>query len=106
MVAVAPVTGYGGRNVGPSKVHGEALGAENVKATKKNLGWPEDKSFYVPEEARANWGTIKLRGKDAHAAWDDEFAEYKKAYPEPAAEFDRVIKAKIFEGWEDKITTF
>ena len=38
----------------------------NVKATKKNLGWPEDKSFYVPEEARANWDTIKLRGKDAH----------------------------------------
>jgi len=106
LIRVRTVIGYGSPRAGTNKVHGEALGAENVKATKKNLGWPEDKNFFVPEEARANWGTIKLRGKDARAAWDDEFAEYKKAYPEPAAEFERTVKAKLADGWEKKIPTF
>ncbi|HWZ00287.1 MAG TPA: transketolase [Edaphobacter sp.] len=106
LIRVRTVIGYGSPKAGTNKVHGEALGAENVKATKKNLGWPEDKTFFVPEEAGANWGTIKLRGKDAHAAWDDEFAEYKKAYPEPAAEFERTIKAKLADGWQKKIPTF
>src|SRR5580658_1233754 len=106
LIRVRTVIGYGSPKAGTNKVHGEAMGAENVKATKKNLGWPEDKFFYVPDEARANWGTIKLRGKDAHAAWTAEFEEYSKAYPEPAAEFDRVVKGKLQDGWEKKIPTF
>jgi transketolase len=106
LIRVRTVIGYGSPRAGTNKVHGEAMGAENVKATKKNLGWPEDKSFYVPDEARANWDTIKLRGKDAHAAWTEEFAEYSKAYPEPAAEFDRVVNGKMTDGWEKKIPTF
>ncbi len=106
LIRVRTVIGYGSPKAGTNKVHGEALGAENVKATKKNLGWPEDKTFYVPDEARANWDTIKLRGKDAHAAWNEEFAEYSKAYPEPAAEFERTVSAKMTQGWEKKIPTF
>src|SRR5271170_1997435 len=106
LIRVRTVIGYGSPRAGTNKVHGEAMGAENVKATKKNLGWPEDKSFYVPDEARANWDTVKLRGKDAHAAWTEEFAEYSKAYPEPAAEFDRVVNGKMTDGWEKKIPTF
>jgi transketolase len=106
LIRVRTVIGYGSPRAGTNKVHGEAMGAENVKATKKNLGWPEDKSFYVPDEARANWDTIKLRGKDAHAAWAAEFEEYSKAYPEPAAEFDRVVNGKMTDGWEKKVPTF
>ena len=106
LIRVRTVIGYGSPKAGTSKVHGEALGAENVKATKKNLGWPEDKTFYVPEEAAANWGTIKPRGKKAHEEWNADFAEYKKAYPEPAAEFERVVSAKLADGWEKKIPVF
>jgi transketolase len=105
-IAVRTVIGFGSPKAGTNKVHGEALGEDNVKATKKNLGWPEDKTFYVPEEAAANWGTIKLRGKDAHAAWQAEFEEYKKAYPAPAAEFERVIKPELAKDWEKKIPVF
>ncbi|MEI4884087.1 transketolase, partial [Klebsiella pneumoniae] len=65
LIRVRTVIGYGSPRAGTNKVHGEAMGADNVKATKKNLGWPEDKTFFVPDEARDNWGTIKLRGKDA-----------------------------------------
>ncbi|GGA67000.1 transketolase [Edaphobacter acidisoli] len=106
LIRVRTVIGYGSPKAGTSKVHGEALGVDAVKATKKNLGWPEDKTFYVPEEAAANWGKAKARGKKEHEAWNADFAEYKKAYPEPAAEFERVIAAKLADGWEKKIPVF
>jgi transketolase len=106
LIRVRTVIGYGSPKAGTNKVHGEAMGAEATKATKKNLGWPEDKSFYVPDEARKNWDTIKPRGKAAHAAWDASFAEYKKAYPEVAAEFERVAAGKLTTGWEKAIPTF
>ncbi|HMF64167.1 MAG TPA: transketolase [Edaphobacter sp.] len=106
LIRVHTVIGYGSPKAGTNKVHGEALGAEAVKATKKNLNWPEDKTFYVPDEARANWETVKLCGKDAHNEWQAEFEEYKKAYPEPAAEFDRTIKAVLAKDWEKKIPVF
>jgi transketolase len=106
LIRVRTVIGYGSPKAGTNKVHGEAMGPEATKETKKNLGWPEDKSFYVPEEARKNWNTIKLRGKDLHASWTAEFEEYAKAYPEPAAQFERTVKAKLADGWEKKIPTF
>ena len=106
LIRVRTVIGYGSPKAGTNKVHGEALGADAVKATKKNLGWPEDKFFYVPDEARKNWDECKPRGKKVHAEWDAQFAEYKKAYPEPAAEFERVIKAELAKGWEAKLPKF
>jgi transketolase len=106
LIRVRTVIGYGSPKAGTSKVHGEALGADNVKATKKNLGWPEDKTFYVPEEARANWNTAKSRGKKAHEEWNGDFAEYKKAYPEPAGEFERVVKGELAKDWQKKIPVF
>jgi transketolase len=106
LIRVRTVIGYGSPKAGTKAVHGEALGVENVKATKRNLGWPEDKTFYVPEEAQKNWDTIKPRGKKLHAEWDASFAEYKKAYPEPATEFERVMKRELAAGWEKKIPSF
>ncbi len=106
LIRVRTVIGFGSPKAGTSKVHGEALGVDAVKATKKNLGWPEDKTFYVPEEAAANWHKAKARGKKEHEAWSADFAEYKKAYPEPAAEFERVVAAKLADGWEKKIPSF
>ena len=106
LIRVRTVIGYGSPKAGTNKVHGEAMGVDNVKATKRNLGWPEDKDFYVPDEARANWDEAKPRGKQLHAAWDAHFAEYKRAYPEPAAEFERVMKRELAAGWEKTIPVF
>jgi transketolase len=106
LIRVRTVIGYGSPKAGTNKAHGEALGAEAVKATKKNLGWPEDKTFYVPDEARANWEKAKPKGKKEHEEWSAKFEKYKKAYPEPAAEFDRVVNGKMTDGWEKKIPTF
>jgi transketolase len=100
LIRVRTVIGYGSPKAGTNKVHGEAMGVEAVKETKKNLGWPEDKTFYVPEEARKNWDTAKPKGKKLHAEWGAHFEEYKRAYPEPAAEFERVMKRELQPGWE------
>ena len=106
LIKVRTVIGYGSPKAGTSKVHGEALGPDATKATKKNLGWPEDKSFYVPEEAQKNWDKVKEKGKKVHAEWQAKYKEYSKAYPEEAAEYDRTTAMKLAKGWESKLPTF
>ena len=106
LIRVRTVIGYGSPKAGTNKVHGEALGPEATKATKKNLGFPEDKSFYVPEEAAKNWLQAKDKGAKAQAAWNAKFAEYEKAYPELAAQYSRTASMKMAEGWEKAIPTF
>jgi len=106
LIRVRTVIGYGSPKAGTQKVHGEALGAEALKATKKNLGWPEDKMFYVPAEAAAHWAKCKEKGKKEGAEWDAKFAEYAKAYPELAAEYKRTSKMEMAEGWEKAIPVF
>src|SRR5271168_2757734 len=58
IIAVRTVIGFGSPKAGTNKVHGEALGVEDVKKTKEVLGWPDDKFFYVPDEAQKNWNTV------------------------------------------------
>jgi transketolase len=107
LIRVRTVIGYGSPKAGTSAVHGEALGVEATKATKRNLGWPEDKSFYVPEEAGKHWTEeTVVRGKKLHEAWDAKFEEYKKAYPELGEEYVRVTSAKLAEGWEKALPVF
>jgi transketolase len=106
IIRVKTVIGYGSPKAGTQKVHGEMLGAEALKATKKTLGWPEDKMFYVPEEAAAKWGEAKAKGEKEQAAWKDKFAEYAKAYPELASEYDRRFAGKLADGWEKSIPVF
>jgi transketolase len=106
LIAVRTVIGYGSPKAGTSKAHGEALGEEAVKETKKNLGWPEDKTFYVPEDARKHWLEIVDRGAKHEAEWNKMFAEYKKAYPAEAAEFERVQAGKLKDGWRESLPKF
>jgi transketolase len=106
LIKVRTVIGYGSPKAGTKGVHGEALGPEATKATKRNLGFPEGKMFYVPEEAGKNWLQIKERGKRAQAEWEAKYADYKKAYPELAAEYDRTTSMKLAAGWEKKLPVF
>lgn len=100
IIRVRNILGYGSPKAGTNKVHGSPLGEEALKETKRNLGWPEDKMFYVPDEARKHWLEAVERGKHAEHKWNEMFARYKKAYPEPAAEFERTQSARLNSGWE------
>jgi len=106
LIRVRTVIGYGSPKAGTNKVHGEALGPEATKATKRNLGFPEDKDFYVPEEAGKNWLQAVEKGKAAQAAWQEKFEAYKKAYPELGAQYTRATEAKLAEGWEKALPVF
>lgn len=106
IIAVRTIIGYGSPKAGTSKAHGEALGPDATRETKKQLSWPEDKSFYVPEEAAKNWLQIVDKGKKFEDEWNKLFAEYKKQHAELAAEFERVQAGKLKQGWEKSLPTF
>ncbi len=98
--------GYGSPKAGTNAVHGEALGAANVAATKKFFGFPEDQSFYVPDEALKNWRQAVDRGQQAEAEWNKLFEAYAKENPELAEQFKRTVVNKRKPGWEKSLPVF
>jgi transketolase len=106
LIGVRTVIGYGSPKAGTNKVHGEAMGAADVAATKKFFGFPEDQSFYVPDEALANWREAVKRGAEFEAEWNKLFAGYKAAFPDVAAEFERTQSGALKAGWEKAIPSF
>ncbi|MGD0737782.1 MAG: transketolase [Terracidiphilus sp.] len=106
IIAVRTVIGYGSPKAGTNKVHGEAMGAEAVAATKKFFGFPEDQSFYVPDEALENWRKAVDRGAGLEAEWNEKFEGYKAANPELAAEFERTQRDVRKADWVKAIPSF
>ncbi|HEX6365168.1 MAG TPA: transketolase [Agromyces sp.] len=100
--------GYGSpKKQDTASAHGEPLGADEVVATKKALGWSRpDESFYVPEEALANWRKARERGAAAHAEWTKRYAAYRAAFAADAAELDRRLAGKLPDGWDKVIPSF
>ncbi|MFQ5840073.1 MAG: transketolase [Candidatus Methylomirabilales bacterium] len=86
--------------------HGSPLGAEEVRRTKEQLGWPPDRSFYIPEEARARFRQALDRGKEWEEEWSAAFQAYARAYPDLATEWVAVHGGKLPEGWAAKIPVF
>jgi transketolase len=78
---------------GSAKAHGEALGADEVKATRAALGWTYE-PFVIPESAYSAWDA-KRRGMEAEAAWEARFASYKAAHPDLARELARRLKGEL-----------
>ena len=79
--------GYGSPKAGMASSHGEPLGADNLAATKKALGWPCEEPFAVPAEVYETTAAVEKAGEEKRQAWDELFAAYEKAYPELAAEW-------------------
>jgi transketolase len=99
--------GYGSPNKqDTAKAHGEALGAEEVLLTKKNLGWPSLEPFYVPPESLEEWRKAKPRGARLHREWDAKWKAYAAAHPDDAKELERRLAGKRPDGWEKKIPSF
>jgi transketolase len=106
-ILVRSVIGWGSPRAGSEKAHGEALGEDNVRATKRAYGWPEDAQFLVPEGVQeAFTKAISGRGQPAREAWETLFARYRDAFPAEAAEFDLLRRGKLPEGWQADIPSF
>ncbi len=106
LIAVRTVIGFGSPKAGTNKVHGEALGAADTAATKKYFGFPEDQSFYVPEDALKNWRKAVDRGQALEAEWNKLFDAYAQQNPELAEQFNRAVANKRQPGWEKALPTF
>ena len=94
------VIGKGSPNrAGTAKAHGEALGADEIAATRRELGWSEP-PFVIPADLYAAWDATQV-GAERHARWQDAFAAYAAAYPEEAAELERRMRGVLPADWED-----
>lgn len=100
LIICKTVIGFGSPNEGKSKVHGEPLGEENVRAAKEKLGWPLEPLFLVPDEAAAHLGAAVARGAKAETAWSRKFKKYEKEFPELAAKFRGQMSGELPEGWD------
>jgi len=99
--------GYGSPNKHDTfQAHGEPLGEEEVRLTKRNLGWPEDKSFYIPDEALRHFRKAVDRGADLERTWQERINAYRSAFPEEAKVFERCQKGELAEGWQAKLPVF
>lgn len=106
-IVVHSVIGWGSPKAGSEKAHGEPLGEDNVRATKKAYGWPEDKQFYVPEGVAEHFhDAIADRGTALREAWEQTFARYRDAEPALAAELDLMLKDKLPDDWDADIPEF
>ncbi len=88
LIEIKTLIGYGSPKQGKASAHGEPLGADNIAAAKKNLGWDYEDEFHVPDEVKAHMKQIQENGALLQNKWNETLKAYRKEYPELAAEWD------------------
>ncbi len=106
LISVKTVIGFGMPTAGTRKAHSDAPGEDAVRTTKKALGWPEDKTFYIPDEALSNFRGAVERGATLEAEWDALVDKYSREHQELGAEWHRVMSGELPAGWEDHLPKF
>ena len=87
--------------------HGEPLGDDEVRLTKRGYGWPEDAKFLVPEGVREHFAAgIGARGAEARRRWEELFAAYRKQHPELANEIELMQRRELPAGWDRNLPVF
>lgn len=87
--------------------HGEPLGEEEIRLTKRNYGWPEDAKFHVPDGVYDNFKAgIGARGGELRAAWMSKFDAYKQEYPDLADQLTRIQRRELPEGWDANLPVY
>lgn len=109
LIEVKTVIGYGAPNKqgkgGHGGTHGSPLGKDESVLTKAFYEWPHEE-FHVPEEVRAHFAELAAKGNSAAKAWDEQFAQYRAAHPELAAQFERAFAGENPAGWDEAIPSF
>lgn len=106
MIKVRTTIGYGSPNkANTAGVHGAALGGDEVKATRSQLGW-EYEPFVVPDDVLNQWRKSVERGAQYEAEWNQSFDRYKSEYATEAAELERLLSGKLPQGWDSMLPTY
>jgi transketolase len=108
LIIIESHIGYGApHKQDTAEAHGEPLGEDEVRDTKKFYGWPEDAQFLVPDGVYQHFAEgIGAGGAAKHAEWLDLFARYRAAYPDLASRFDILQARGLPEGWDQAIPIF
>ena len=108
LIIVNSHIGYGSPHRQDSReAHGEALGEEEVKLTKRFYGWPEDAKFLVPDGVRENFrDVVGKRGRQLSAQWNALFSKYSAQYPDLEAQFERMQNRQPADGWDKDLPAF
>ena len=107
LVVIRTHIGYGSPNKqDTAAAHGTPLGEEEVLATKRNLGWPYNEPFTVPEEALRVFRRAVDAGADVQREWGQALSAYSTAYPEPASELQGATSGELPAGWAEALPVF
>ncbi len=107
LILARTIIGYGSpHKQGTFEAHGSPLGPDEVISAKKNLGWPTEPAFLVPDEALKNFRRAVSDGRQNEREWQTAFDRYAAAYPELAAEFKRRFAAELPAGWDADLPKF
>ncbi len=107
LVIVRSHIGYGSPNKQDThSAHGSPLGEDEVKATKAVYGWPDDKTFYVPDEAREPFKDAAERGRQYVEEWEGKLAAYRESDPDAAARLELVMNGTLPDGWDSDVPRF
>jgi transketolase len=90
-----------------AEAHGEPLGDEEIRVTKRSYGWPENAKFLVPDGVYEHFAAgIGVRGAKARQEWTKLFGAYRGTYPELAAEIDQMQRRELPAGWDRNLPIF
>jgi transketolase len=107
LVIVRSHIGYGAPHKQDTyQAHGSPLGEDEVKATKEVYGWPEDKTFYVPDEAREPFEAAAERNREAMEEWEQRMSSFRESNPDEADQLDLITNARLPDGWAKDVPTF
>ncbi len=107
IIVIHTTIGYGSPNKGgTSEAHGSPLGVDEVKRTKKALGWEWEEPFHVPDEALAHLRGAVDRGGEAEADWQERFAAYAKKFPDLATEWKQAMGLELPAGWDAELPSW
>jgi len=107
LIRVRTHIGYGSPNKqDTAAAHGAPLGPEEVERTKKNLGWPTEPAFHVPEEVYDVMSRVTDRGTEAYESWTQTRTDYADAHPGKASMFDRWMDGRLPDGWDADLPVF
>jgi transketolase len=100
--------GYGSpHKVDTAAAHGEPLGDDEVRLTKRAYGWPEDAKFLVPDGVMQHFDAgIGTRGAEARKRWEALFGDYRKQFPDLATEIDQMQRRELPAGWDRDLPSF
>jgi transketolase len=106
LIRIKTIIGYGMPKQGTSKAHSDAPGVDAVKETKRNLDWPENKSFFIPKEVMTHFRTAVKRGAQLEKDWETSVKDYAKAFPELGKTLRDTRSGRLPEGWEKSLPKF